>query len=85
MKLKFKESKTLKGSMHYNDNLVVHPGGIYDFTKEEAARAMKDFPNNFEIADGKEAAKQEHKAVVDADTEDKKIGETTGNRATRRK
>jgi len=47
MKLEYRESRTLKGGLAYSDELTCLPGNVYDFSKEEAEIALRDFPNNF--------------------------------------
>lgn len=47
VKLEWRESHSLSGSMAYSADLVVFPGQVYEFSENEAAQALKDFPSNF--------------------------------------
>lgn len=75
MRLKFKESKILKGGMAVLNQTCL-PGKQYDFSKEEGERLLDSFPDNFEVVKATAAElKAAEKAAKKAEDEAKAIQE----------
>jgi len=67
MFLKYKESKTMKGSVSFGTQVCSPDHDPYAFEQEEAERLLKSFPNNFEEVDPKKIESEAKKKALEAE------------------